>query len=101
MIELNPGDCIELPNDKTLSDIVSTHLIFMKQFSTDDDISYSLIIVGCKQELDGLMTQAPDSVNITGNYFEITFIGDNYVKVVIVRKDYANSDIVRYLDESS
>lgn len=98
MLEFKPEDKAEIPDDKQLSDIVQTHLSFMKLFSSDDDVSYTLIISQSKEETEKLTKGVPDSVNITGNYFEVTFIDDNSVKVVIVSKKYVTSNIERYID---
>ena len=98
MLEFKPQDKAEFPEDKQLSDIVQAHLSFMKLFSSDDDVSYTLIISQSKEETEKLTKGVPDSVNITGNYFEVTFIDDNSVKVVIVTKKYVTSNIERYID---
>lgn len=81
--------------------IVNTHLNFMKQFSIDDNISYSVIIVSGRFEARTFTLKVSDNVNITGNYFEETFIGDDTVKVVIVDKRYIGCEIEKYLDFSS
>lgn len=101
MLEFKPEDETNFPDNKQLSDIVQAHLSFMKLFSTDDDISYTLIISQSKEETEKLMESVPDSVNITGNYFEVTFIDDKSVKVVIVSKKYITNTIERYIDACS
>lgn len=101
MLEFKPGDHAVITNDKTLADIVETHLTFMKHFSLDDDVSYSLIIAQSKEETEKLTKGIPDSVNITGNYFEVTFVDDISVKVVIVSRKNVTGSIEKYLDECS
>ena len=101
MIRLKPNDVIPHFEDAELVGIVETHMSFMRLFSRDDNVSYSLIIPQSKEETDMLMKDVPDNVNITGNYLEITFINDDSVKVVVVGEDNIVPGIERYLDESS
>ena len=101
MIRLKPNDVIPHFEDAELVGIVETHMSFMRLFSSDDNVSYSLIIPQSKEETDMLMKDVPDNVNITGNYLEITFINDDSVKVVVVGEDNIVPGIERYLDESS
>ena len=101
MIRLNPNDVVPHFEDDELVGIVETHMSFMRLFSSDDNVSYSLIIPQSKEETDMLMKDIPDNVNITGNYLEITFINDDSVKVVVVGEDNIVPGIERYLDESS
>lgn len=101
MIRLNPNDVVPHFEDDELVGIVETHMSFMKLFSRDDNVSYSLIIPQSKDETEVLMKDVPDNVNITGKYLEITFINDNSVKIVIVGEDNIVPGIEKYLDESS
>ena len=101
MIRLKPNDVIPHFEDAELVGIVETHMSFMRLFSSDDNMSYSLIIPQSKEETDMLMKDIPDNVNITGNYLEITFIDDDSVKVVVVGEDNLVPGIEKYLDESS
>ena len=101
MVEINSKESVIFLKNPALSNIVNTHLNFMKQFSIDDNISYSVIIVSGRFEARTFTLKVPDSVNISGNYFEETFIGDDTVKVVIVDKRYIGREIEKYLDESS
>ena len=101
MIRLNPNDVVPYFQDAELVGIVETHMSFMRLFSSDDNVSYSLIIPQSKEETEILMKDIPDNVNITGNYLEITFINDDSVKVVIVGEDNIVPGIEKYLDESS
>ena len=101
MIRLNPNDVVPHFEDDELVGIVETHMSFMRLFSRDDNVSYSLIIPQSKDETEVLMKDVPDNVNITGNYLEITFINDDSVKVVVVGEDNIVPGIERYLDESS
>ena len=101
MIRLKPNDVIPHFEDAELVGIVETHMSFMRLFSSDDNMSYSLIIPQSKEETEMLMKDAPDNVNITGNYLEITFIDDDSVKVVVVGEDNLVPGIEKYLDESS
>lgn len=101
MIRLKPNDVIPHFEDAELVGIVETHMSFMRLFSRDDNVSYSLIIPQSKDETEVLMKDVPDNVNITGKYLEITFINDNSVKIVIVGEDNIVLGIEKYLDESS
>ena len=101
MIRLNPNDVVPHFEDDELVGIVETHMSFMRLFSRDDNVSYSLIIPQNKEETDMLMKDVPDNVNITGKYLEITFIDDDSVKVVVVGEDNLVPGIEKYLDESS
>ena len=101
MIRLNPNDVVPYFQDAELVGIVETHMSFMRLFSSDDNVSYSLIIPQSKEETEILMKDVPDNVNITGKYLEITFINDDSVKVVVVGEDNTVLGIERYLDESS
>ena len=101
MIRLKPNDVIPHFEDAELVGIVETHMSFMRLFSSDDNMSYSLIIPQSKEETEMLMKDVPDNVNITGNYLEITFIDDDSVKVVVVGEDNLVPGIEKYLDESS
>ena len=101
MIRLKPNDVVPYFQDAELVGIVETHMSFMRLFSSDDNVSYSLIIPQSKEETEILMKDIPDNVNITGNYLEITFINDNSVKIVIVGEDNIVPGIEKYLDESS
>ena len=101
MIMLKPNDVVPHFQDAEQIGIVETHMSFMRLFSSDDNVSYSLIISQSKEETDMLMKDIPDNVNITGNYLEITFIDDDSVKVVVVGEDNTVPGIERYLDESS
>lgn len=101
MIMLKPNDVVPHFQDAELIGIVETHMSFMRLFSSDDNVSYSLIIPQNKEETDMLMKDVPDNVNITGNYLEVTFIDDNSVKIVIVGEDNIVPGIEKYLDESS
>ena len=101
MVEISSKESVIFLKNPALSNIVNTHLNFMKQFSIDDTISYSVIIVSGRFEARTFTLKVPDNVNITGNYFEETFIGDDTVKVVIVDKRYIGREIEKYLDESS
>ncbi|MGN0469050.1 MAG: hypothetical protein ACI4GY_10025 [Acutalibacteraceae bacterium] len=101
MVEINSKESVIFLKNPALSNIVNTHLNFMKQFSMDDNISYSVTIVFSRFEARTFTHKVPDSVNITGNYFEETFIDDESVKVVIVDKKYIDCEIEKYLDESS
>ena len=101
MIRLKPNDVIPHFEDAELVGIVETHMSFMRLFSSDDNMSYFLIIPQSKEETEMLMKDVPDNVNITGNYLEITFIDDDSVKVVEVGEDNTVPGIERYLDESS
>ena len=101
MIRLNPNDVVPHFEDDELVGIVETHMSFMRLFSRDDNVSYSLIIPQSKDETEVLMKDVPDNVNITGKYLEITFINDDSVKIVIVGEDNIVLGIEKYLDESS
>ena len=101
MIRLKPNDVVPYFQDAELVGIVETHMSFMRLFSRDDNVSYSLIIPQSKDETEVLMKDVPDNVNITGKYLEITFINDNSVKIVIVGEDNLVPGIEKYLDESS
>ena len=101
MIRLKPNDVVPYFQDAELVGIVETHMSFMRLFSSDDNMSYSLIIPQSKEETEMLMKDVPDNVNITGNYLEITFIDYDSVKVVVVGEDNLVPGIEKYLDESS
>ena len=101
MIRLNPNDVVPHFEDDELVGIVETHMSFMRLFSRDDNVSYSLIIPQSKEETDMLMKDVPDNVNITGKYLEITFIDDDSVKVVVVGESYIVPEIEKYLDRCS
>ena len=101
MIRLNPNDVVPHFEDDELVGIVETHMSFMRLFSSDDNMSYSLIIPQSKEETEMLMKDVPDNVNITGNYLEITFINDDSVKVVVVGESNVVPSVVEYLDRCS
>ena len=101
MIMLKPNDVVPHFQDAELIGIVETHMSFMRLFSSDDNVSYSLIISQSKEETDMLMKDIPDNVNITGNYLEITFIDDDSVKVVVVGESNVVPSVVKYLDRCS
>ena len=101
MIRLKPNDVVPHFQDAELAGIVETHISFMKLFSSDDNVSYSLIIPQSKEESNMLMRDVPDNVNIKGNYLEVTFIDDDSVKVVVIDKGNVVPGIEKYLDESS
>lgn len=101
MIEIGLNDFVVIVKDGELSDIVSTHLSYMKQFSNDDCVHYSVIIVSSCREADAIIAKAPDCVNITGKYYELFFVDDDSVKIVIIAKKYAEIIGKKYLDQSS
>ena len=101
MIRLNPNDVVPHFEDDELVGIVETHMSFMRLFSRDDNVSYSLIIPQSKDETEVLMKDVPDNVNITGKYLEITFINDDSVKVVVVGESNVVPSVVEYLDRCS
>lgn len=101
MIEIGLNDFVVILKNYELSDIVSTHLSYMKQFSKDDDVLYSVIIVSAPCEAKAIMAKSPDSVNVTGNYYEMFFVYDDIVKTVIIEKKYIGNESEKYLDQSS
>ncbi len=99
MIEIFPTRNSKfVSNDKVLTDIVRTHISYMQEFSKDDETAYSVVIPESIDDIRSISFEDADSVNITQNYFEVTFISDNSVKVVIVKESMATNAILSKID---
>lgn len=102
MIELKPGmNDSFISDDKVLMDIVRTHLCYMNEFSKDNDVVYFVVIMESEAEVSDIACEDIDNVNITDNYYELTFITDDCVKVVIVNESMATEAILSKTDISS
>lgn len=102
MIELKPGmNDSFISDEKVLTDIVRTHLSYMNEFSKDNDVDYSVVIMESEDEVSDIVREDIDNVNITGKYYELTFISDDCVKVVIVNESMATNAILSKTDISS
>lgn len=99
MIEIFPTRNSEfISDDKVLTDIVRTHISYMQEFSKEDETEYAIVIPEVIDDVEGISFEDADSVNITQNYFEVTFISDNSVKVVIVKESMATNAILSKID---
>lgn len=101
MLILYPDCPLDTIRQKELYDIIKGHFAFMSEFMMYDDILYFVIVAQNSNDVDCLPYERIDSVNSTGNYYEISFIQDAQVVIAIVDKKLSDNRITDLLDEFS
>lgn len=87
--------------DVNLNAIVATHLEYMRIFSEDADIKYSVIIPENADDITAIEAESIDSVNISGEYYEANIIYDDSVTVAVIHRDLISDFILSKTDFAS